>query len=291
LNVREALAEGTGLIAGALPDTPYLDACLILAQAMGTERSRLLAMLPDSVPPAALAEYRAKIIRRISGESVAYILGWREFYGHRFAVDNRVLAPRPETELLVDTILASLPPPRMAGDPRGPIRCHDAFTGSGCVGISVAMERPDVDVSLSDLCEGALAVCRFNALSLTGRVLDIRQGRILSAARGVFDAISANPPYVGRRLTDDIVAGGSLEPRLALDGGETGLDLYPTLAVEAYALLGCGGCLVVEIGDEQGAAVRDVFARAGFSDIQVLGDLAGQDRVVLGVKRGSTADT
>jgi release factor glutamine methyltransferase len=159
------------------------------------------------------------------------------------------------------------------------------------VGISVALQRPDVEVFLSDLSDDALAVCRVNALSLTGRILDIRQGRILSAARGVFDAISANPPYVGRSLTDDIVAGGSLEPRLALDGGEAGLDLYPALATEAYGLLGVGGCLAVEIGDEQGATVGGIFARAGFSDIQVLGDLAGQDRVVLGVKRGPTRDT
>lgn len=291
MNVREALAEGTALIACRLPDTPYLDACLLLAHSMVTQRSRLLAMLPEPVPPAALEDFRTGVHRRVSGESVACILGWREFHGHRFTVDSRVLAPRPETELLVDTILANLPPPRPADDPRGPVRCHDGFTGSGCVGISLALQRPDIEVTLSDLSEDALAVCRANALSLTGRLLDIRQGRILSAADGIFDAISANPPYVGRSLTDDIVSGGSLEPRLALDGGEAGLDLYPALAGEAFGLLGSGGCLAVEIGDEQGAAVRDIFARAGFSDIQVLGDLAGQDRVVLGVKRGPTADS
>ena len=199
MNVREALAEGTGLIACRWPDTPYLDACLLLALAMGTERSRLLAMLPDPVPASVLEEYRNGVQRRVSGESVAYILGWREFHGHRFAVDCRVLAPRPETELLVDTILAHLPPPRLAEDPRGPVCYHDGFTGSGCVGISVALQRPDVEVSLSDLSEDALAVCRANALSLTGRGLKIGPGRILSAARGVFDAISANPPYeIGR---------------------------------------------------------------------------------------------
>jgi release factor glutamine methyltransferase len=291
LIVREALAEGTGLIAPQQPDTPYLDACLLLAQAMGTQRSRLLAMLPDPVPPAALEEFRSGILRRVAGESVAYILGWREFYGRRFAVDTRVLAPRPETELLVDTILAHLPPPRPADDIRGPVRYHDGFTGSGCIGISVALQRSDVEVSLSDVSEDALAVCRANVLSLTDRLLDIRQGRILSAARGVFDAISANPPYVGHSLTDDIVAAGSLEPRVALDGGEAGLDLYPVLAREAFGLLGPGGCLAVEIGDEQGAAVSEIFARAGFSAIQVLGDLAGQDRVVLGVKRGPPADS
>ncbi|MGD9940148.1 MAG: peptide chain release factor N(5)-glutamine methyltransferase [Clostridia bacterium] len=291
MNVREALAEGTRLIATYQPDTPYLDACLLLAQAMGTQRSRLLAMLPDPVPATALEEFRAGVRRRSLGESVAYILGWREFYGHRFAVDRRVLAPRPETELLVDTILAHLPAPRPAGDTRGPVRYHDGFTGSGCIGISVALQRPDVDVSLSDVSADALAVCRANALSLTGRPLESGQGRILTAAKGVFDAISANPPYVDRGLTDAIVAAGSLEPRLALDGGETGLDLYPALAGQAFGLLAPGGCLAVEIGDEQGAAVCEIFARAGFSAIQVLDDLAGQDRVVLGVKCGPTADS
>lgn len=288
MNVREALAEGSGFIARTQPDTHYLDACLLLAQAMGTQRSRLLAMLPDPVAASALDGFRAAVQRRSSGESVACILGWREFHGHRFAVDSRVLVPRPETELLVDTILAHLPPPRPADDPHGPVRCHDGFTGSGCVGISIALQRPDIDITLSDLSEDALAVCRANALSLTGRMLDIRQGHILSAADGVFDAISANPPYVCRSLTDDLVSSGSLEPRLALDGGEAGLDLYPPLASEAFALLSPGGFLAVEIGDEQGIAVRGIFARAGFSDIQVLVDLAGQDRVVFGAKNGPT---
>ena len=291
MNVREALSEGTGLIAGTLSDTPYLDACLLLAQAMGTQRSRLLAMLPDQVPALELEAYRASVLRRVAGESVAYIIGWREFYGHRFAVDRRVLAPRPETELLVDTILENLPPPRSATDLQGPVRYHDGFTGSGCVGISVALQRPDAEISLSDLSEDALAVCRVNALSLTGGMLAISQGRILSAARGVFDAISANPPYVDRRLTAAIVDSGGCEPALALDGGDSGLDLYPALAQEAFSLLRQDGFLAVEIGDEQGAAVSAIFSKAGFSDIQVLVDLAGQDRVVFGAKRGSRADS
>jgi release factor glutamine methyltransferase len=291
LNVREVLAEGTRLLTACQPASPYLDASLLLARSLGVERSRLLAMQPEQVPLAALSEYRSTLQRRVAGESVAYILGWREFYGRRFAVDSRVLAPRPETELLVETILAKLPEPRSTQDPRGPVRYHDGFTGSGCVGISIAIERPDVEVSLSDLSEDALEVCRANALSLTGRLPEISQGRILAAAHGVFDAISANPPYVTTSLTDEIVASGGCEPRLALDGGLCGLALYPVLASQAYALLALGGLLALEIGDEQGPAVRDILASAGFSEIQVLADLAGQDRVVCGVKCGPTADS
>lgn len=280
--VRAALAEGSGTLEESCPGSPFLDAALLLAHALDLPKDKLLAMMPDEVQLAALQTYRSLITRRASGEPVAYLVGYKEFYGRRYAVDSRVLIPRPDTELLVETALLLLA--RTGGGARWPARCHDAFTGSGCVGITLAAERPDMQVSVSDASEGALAVCRVNARGILGRELDAHIGDILSATTAPLDLITANPPYVSAAYTDGMMAEGSREPRLALDGGETGLDLYPELVAQAFAVLAEGGALAVEIGDEQGTAVQELFEDAGFTEVAVHGDLGGHDRVVSGVK-------
>lgn len=282
MTVRAALAEGSGTLAGSCPGSPFLDAALLLAHAMDLSKDRLLASMPDDVDPSALGAYRALITRRASGEPVAYLVGHKEFYGRRYAVDSRVLIPRPDTELLVETALSLLA--RTGGDTCRPARCHDAFTGSGCVGITLAAERPELQLSVSDASDGALAVCLANSRAILGRELDARIGDILSAATAPLDLITANPPYVSASFTDGMMADSSREPRLALDGGACGLDLYPGLAAQAFALLSDGGALAAEIGEEQGFAVRSIFEAAGFDEVAVHGDLAGHDRVVSGVK-------
>jgi len=249
---------------------------------MGLSKDRLLASMPDEVAAPELEAYRALVERRASGEPVAYIFGYKEFYGRRYAVDSRVLIPRPDTELLVETALSLLD--STGGGAHRMARCHDAFTGSGCVGITLAAERHDLQVSLSDASEGALAVARANARAVLGRGLDARIGDILSAAEAPLDLITANPPYVSASFTDGMMAEGSREPRLALDGGERGLDLYPQLAAQAFALLAEGGALAVEIGEEQGPSVKAMLEAAGFGDVAIHTDLAGLDRVVAGVK-------
>lgn len=282
MTLREALAEGTEGLLGGQSGSPFLDASLLLAAASGVSRDALLARLPEEADPAALAAYRAALARRAAGEPVAYILGFKEFYGRRFSVDRRVLVPRPDTELLVEAALAALPPPGAPAWSERTIRAHDAFSGSGCVGISLAAERPSLEVSLSDACEGALALCAANAAALLGRALPTSPGDVLSAARGPLDLITANPPYVNSAFVDGMEASGCVEPRLALDGGPDGLAFYGRLAAEARGLLAPGGILLAEIGQEQGAAVAEAFKAAGFIEPRVLKDLAGRDRVVGG---------
>jgi release factor glutamine methyltransferase len=283
VTLREAVAEGSLSIGAAFPESPFLDATLLLSFTLGCGRDRLLALLPDVISPEALERYRAYVARRARGEPLAYLTGEKEFYGRSFIVDGRVLIPRPETELLVEAALQALQalPPGPEG--RRP-RAHDAFTGSGCVGISLAAERPDLDMSLSDFSSDALKLCERNCAALLGASLPIAQGSVLSAARGPLDLITANPPYVTSDLSDCIRAGGNTEPRLALDGGPEGLDFYAPLAAEAWELLAPGGTLAAEIGDEQGAAVRAIFEKQGYRDLRVQRDLAGQDRVMLGVR-------
>ena len=287
MNVRAALMEGSCALEGSRPGSPFLDATLLLSLALKLEKDRLLASMPEEVPPLVLAEFRRLIRRRSLGEPVAYILGYKEFYGRRFIVDPRVLVPRPDTELLVELALSLLPAPwgKGSGDnSRQNLRCHDAYTGSGCVGVSIAAERPDVCVSLSDASPEALLVAGLNARNLLGRDLDLRPGQVLSAAKAPLDLIVANPPYVSKSLTDSIVAEGGTEPRLALDGGDEGLDHYPLIVEQAFGLLSDGGALAVEIGEEQAGQIMALVKAAGFEGIPSHADLAGCDRVVSGVK-------
>jgi release factor glutamine methyltransferase len=281
MKIREALAEGAGVLASGHSGSPNLDASLLLAFSACITRSRLLSMLSEEIQADVYGHFFELVKRRNAGESVAYIVGYREFYGRDFFVDARVLVPRPETELLIETALGRLPP----AAPGRLLRCHDAFTGSGCIGITLACERPDLYMELSDISEEALAVCSRNAGTLCESRVQIKPGDVLSAASGSYDLITANPPYVGSALTDGIFAGGSREPRLALDGGTDGLMLYGRLATEAFSLLVDGGWLLAEIGDEQGIRVAGFFTNAGFCEVEVLKDLAGQDRVVAGVRK------
>lgn len=288
MTAREAVAEGSLALEAGRPGSPFLDATVLLSHALGISRDALLARLPDALDDSILERYRALISRRLAGEPVAYLVGWREFWGLRFRSDARALMPRPETEHLVEAVLSLLPPPRAPGEK--PIRYHDAFAGSGCVGIAVASERPDLAVGLSDASSAALSLCAENAAALlpsdrAGGPPAILLGNILSAAAGPLDAISANPPYVDSALTLAIAAAGSKEPVSALDGGPEGLDFYGPLAERAFSLLVPGGFLAAEIGDDQGPAVAEIFRQAGFSAVAVEPDLAGRDRVVSGVKR------
>ncbi len=290
MTVRTALAEGTGALERSRPGSPFLDAVLLLGFALKADKARLLSSMPDEVDPLALVDFRLYIERRASGESVAYIVGYKEFYGRRFAADPRALVPRPDTELLVEVALSLLPPPGatsnapQGGDGPTAIRCHDACTGSGCVGISIAAERPDIEVSLSDISPDALELARANARSILGRELDATGGDLLSGATGTFDLIVANPPYVTAALADEILSEGGREPRGALDGGRLGLELYPALAAQAWDRLRAGGALAVEIGEEQGPAVAALLEAAGFTAVTIHRDLAGSDRVVAGGK-------
>ncbi len=291
MTVREALSHGASVLSGTGSDTSYLDASLLLSRAAGWDRAVLLARNPDTLSPDVEASFISLLARRASGESVAYILGQKEFYGRPFRVDCRVLVPRPDTELLVEAALeaARRNLDRRRGDAGPGLRIHDAFTGSGCVGITLAAELPDAEVSLSDISPGARDLAAANARALLGRDLEVLDSDALSAVRGPFDLVTANPPYVAGPETDrlqgsDGADGVRREPRGALDGGPDGLDFYRRLVPEAEKLLAPGGFLVVEIGEDQGAVVRGMFRENGFRVNETFRDLAGRDRVVRGMR-------
>jgi release factor glutamine methyltransferase len=261
--------------------SPRLDAELLLAHALGADRVRLVLDSERELSAEELGRYRALIQRRRSGEPIAYILGRREFYGLSFVVDRRALVPRPDTEPLVEVALERTRARSMHG------RALDLCTGSGCVAVSFAKQRPTWRVTATDIAAETAELAWENARRL-GVVftLDVRVGDLFAPVAGRrFELITANPPYVPSGdiagLDADV---RDFEPRLALDGGKDGLDLVRAIVASAPAFLAPDGVLAVEIGHDQGPRTRELFERAGYRDVTLRRDYGSRDRVVSGLR-------
>lgn len=258
-------------------DAPRLTAELLLAHVLGCQRVRLYMDLERPLTKDELAAYRALLQRRVAGEPTQYLVGHKEFYGRRFVVDARVLVPRGETELLVEAALQAIAR-------EAPVRVLDLCTGSGCIAVTIAAERPRVSVWAVDRMPGALEVARDNAarLGVDGRVTFF-EGDLFAPlpADARFDVIVSNPPYVARDALPGLQREVQREPREALDGGPDGLDFMRRIAADAKAWLKAGGLLALEIGDEQGRAVEALLRDAGYTDVRIEQDLARLDRLAL----------
>lgn len=259
-------------------DSPRLTAEILLTHVLKTTHVKLFMDLDRPLDKDELATYRALIQRRLAGEPTQYLVGSKEFYGRRFMVDPRVLIPRSETELLVEGLLRNLPKD-------APARVLDLCTGSGCVALSIAAERPRASVWATDVSDDALAVAKLNAekLELAGRVTFFA-GSLLEPlppdAR--FDAIASNPPYIPSGELPGLQREVQREPKLALDGGFDGLAVVRPLIAAAAPRLIPGGWLALEIAEDQGPRVKDLFEAAGLVDVRIEADLARHDRLVFG---------
>jgi release factor glutamine methyltransferase len=265
-------------------ESPRLDAELLLARVLGTDRIKLIVESERPLSQDELGGFRELIKRRRQHEPVAYILGEREFYGRSFQVDRRVLVPRPDTETLVEAALRVTQSAHLYG------RALDLCTGSGCVAISFALERRTWKLTATDASLDALDVALSNAqrLGAIGNVT-FRGGDLFAACPTGerYDLIVSNPPYVSDEelaaLSPDIL---EHEPHLALRGGPQGLSVLERLVGEAPRWLERRGWLVVEIGCDQSQAVMRLFERAGLESRAVHRDYAGRPRVVLGQAQG-----
>jgi release factor glutamine methyltransferase len=261
-------------------DSPRLDAELLLAHALGATRIQLIVDSARPLEREELGRFRDLVKRRRMYEPVAYILGRREFYGRTFHVDRRVLVPRPDTETLVDVALSRTRHISLS------MRALDLCTGSGCVAITLARERPTAQVLGTDLSEDALAVARGNALRLGAYNVAFACGDLFDAlgAPRRFDLIVANPPYIPSReiaeLAPDI---RDYEPRLALDGGPEGLAALRRVVAGAPARLVPSGVLALEVGAGEAAAVAALFTDEGFDRVEIARDCGRIERVVSGV--------
>lgn len=266
-----------------------LDASVLLAALLGWPRERLYREPEASVAPGTLARYLEWTESRAQGLPVAYLTGIKEFYGRDFAVDRRVLIPRPDTEILVEAALevfsSEVCPP-----PAGPGQAHlaaprvlDVCTGSGCVGLTLALERPAWALTCADLSPEALEVARLNAQRLGARA-DFVPSDLLSALPGPWDLIVSNPPYLTPDETAACLAQGWQEPWMALDGGpDRGTDLPRRLINQALATLKPGAWLLFEAASAQAPIYTQAFAAgqpgSPWTEFRIWKDLAGLDRV------------
>lgn len=262
-----------GYFARAGVDAPRLAAELLLAHALGCDRVRLYLDFDKPLAEKELGAYRELVKRRAAGEPTAYLTGRKDFFGRTFKADRRALVPRPETELLVEAALAALPE-------EGALL--DLCTGTGCVAVTVALERPRARVVATDISAEALALARENAEALGARV-ELLQGDLYDPLppEARFDVVAANPPYVPSPEVPGLARELSHEPALALDGGEGGLAVARRVVAGAPPRLRPGGVLAVEMHESHRESLPRLCLEAGFERAEARQDLAGLWRYVV----------
>lgn len=292
MTLREAVAEAAARMAedAHLAADARRDAEFLLLHALGISRARLLADPDRSLTGAEQAGYDDAIRRRLQHEPVQYITGQQEFFGLAFRVTPAVLIPRPETEHLVEAVLAHFGERALEQ-----LRIADVGTGSGAIAIALAVHLPGAEIIATDISAEALEVAADNARAhgVAGRIrfvkADLMDIPIAETGRYVsgqfFDAVVSNPPYI------PLAEAGELhpqvrehEPHAALFGGDSGLEVYRRLIPEAMAALRPGGLLAMEIGHNQRAALAGLLE--GWESVSFVDDLQGISRVALAERRG-----
>lgn len=302
MTLKEAYRQGRDRLSDAEIPEADLDAWYLLEQAAGVSRARYYADPQREIPETDYRRYAADIERRAGHVPLQHITGSQEFMGLNFRVNEHVLIPRQDTEILVEEALRILRRERLperegtgqeSTGQEGKLRILDLCTGSGCILLSVLYwlsRGKDRDLQVwgvgSDLSEKALETAVENAEALGIRA-DFVQSDLFWDLDGKFDMILSNPPYI---RSGDI--GGLQEevrdhdPRMALDGGEDGLDFYRRIISQSGEYLEPGGYLMLETGWDQAEEVSALMRAAGYDGIRVKKDLAGLDRVVYGVYSG-----
>lgn len=262
-----------------LRERATLDAELLLRHTLGLSPAQLRAYPERVLKPDEQNRLHASVKRRLAHEPVQYITGEQEFYGLALHVSPAVLVPRPETELLVEAVIAEF-----RGASEAPIRIVDVGTGSGAIAIALAAHLPGAELTALDISPAALAVARENVARhhLQGRIRLIESDLLfgLPANEARFDAIVSNPPYVPESDRDSLHPEvRDHEPATALFAGFTGLDVYRRLIPQAYAWLRPGGLLAMEFGYRQREQLRALLA--SWKDVRFLEDLQGIPRILL----------
>lgn len=279
--LREAERRGTAYLAAAGREEAAQTARLLLCHVLNFNFTDYVLAREDLLSPRDAARYEELLTRRASGVPLQYLTREQNFCGLSLYVDERVLIPRQDTECLVEEVLRD--------GARGDLL--DLCTGSGCIPLAL-LKHGNFSCALgADISAEALAVAETNR-ARTGLPLLLRQSDLFSEIPERFDVITANPPYIESAEIESLsVEVRDHEPRLALDGAADGLAFYRRLAAESGAHLKPGGRLYLEIGMAQGAAVASLLEAAAFSDIQIIRDLAGRDRIVKGsMHAGGTSE-
>ena len=276
--VRDILNESTKALEEVDIPSARLDAEVLLSFCLGSDRLEFYKNPDMTIGETKLTAFRNLIARRLQWEPVAYITGRKEFWSFTLEVNNSVLIPRPDTEIIVEEVLDvyrnfnSLP-----------VRILDIGTGSGAIALALALEIDGAKVVATDISDAALKLAQKNAATLgLKEKIDFHHGNLLEPVDGLFDIIVSNPPYIAANDYEELPASVKVfEPREALLAGESGLEFYEKLIYQAAGYLQKNGWLLLEIGAKQEAGIREIMKDSGFYDsIEMRRDYAGLPRVI-----------
>lgn len=278
MNYRECYEKGKGALADAGIEEAALDARLLLEHVCGTDRNTLLVHGDRAICPEEEAAFLDLIGQRSSRKPLQQITGEQEFMGLTFRVNENVLIPRQDTEVLVEEVLQNV---------HDGMRILDMCTGSGCILISILHYSNNCEGVGVDISEAALEVARDNGHRLLPMIeeqsLSFIRSDLFASVEGMFDRIVSNPPYIRSAVVDTLMPEvRDHEPRIALDGEEDGLFFYRRIIQDSGKYLKKGGMLFFEIGYDQAEEVSALMEQAGFLEVTVKKDFCGLDRVVFG---------
>lgn len=280
MTVQQRLRAARQQLAVFVPEREAaIEAQMLLMQVLNVSRAWLLAHATDILPDATIQSFESLLMRRLAGEPVAHILGYREFFGLHLEVTADTLIPRPDTETLVEAALQKC---------TGTMHVLDLGTGSGAVALAIAKHTPASHVTAVDASEAALQVAMRNARALSlGHVRFLLSDWFAAVTGERYDLIVSNPPYI--EATDPHLQQGDLrfEPLTALASGADGLQDIRKIVAEAPQYLRPGGWLMLEHGYNQALAVQQLLNASGFQSVQTVSDLGGNPRVTLGQSPGS----
>jgi release factor glutamine methyltransferase len=274
VTVLELLQNTTAYFAKRQIESPRLNIEHLLADALGKNRIELYLEFDREIPQQLLDPLRDKVRRRTEGEPLQHLLGHWDFYGRTFKTDRRALIPRPETELLVETVLGEIKPDKSSGS-----RLADVGTGNGILAITFALERPGMEVIGLDISEEALTLARENADRFEAGVV-FRRSDLLDATEGGYNWVVANLPYIASGELAGLPREVRFDPLIALDGGEDGLTIVKRLIESIPDKLASNSLVALEVGQGQAAEVARFLARQNFRDIAIKKDYQGIERIL-----------
>jgi release factor glutamine methyltransferase len=284
--IREALAQGGIDLKFAEIPSPGLDASLLLAHVLNTTRTKLIAAGTESISEKNCAIFCDLIERRANGECTAYIIGKKEFRGLEFNVNRSVLVPRPETETLVEAVIGIIIENKLYNSVSDKENILDLCTGSGAIAISLKNEMPACVITATDISSEALDTAKKNAEKLLGgnRLINFCQSDLYASLPLHFrySLIVSNPPYIPSDEIQTLSKEVQNEPRIALDGGTSGLEIIKRIIDEAPNYLQQNGYLLLEADPRQMESITILLEKRGFKDIKLYKDIGGQIRVIGG---------
>lgn len=273
MNIKELIKNGTEILKKYNIDEAYLKAKILLEYELGVKNEYLIIHYEDEVEIKNLEKYKLDLQKLVNGFPIQYITNNQEFFGLNFYVDENVLIPQPDTELLIEEVI------NIAKKMEKP-KILDMCTGSGAIAISIA-KNINAEIYASDISKKALNISKVNAKKNN---IDIKfiESNMFSKIDKKFDIIVSNPPYIETNtiqlLSDEV----KNEPKIALDGGEDGLNFYRILAKECKKYLNNSGILAVEIGYNQKEKVLKIFQENGLKDLYSKKDYGNNDRIIIG---------